>query len=144
MTVPAHDQRVTNRYTISYPQHEPREGDPHYRDFRAFHDRTRRDPALYRCQWAVRVQDATSCSSGPLELHHSHIEFALAAGVDLRHLAAVYPGVDNPEEVGAWVESAANLLWLCARHHRATDAGIHHLSASDYEASAFLQRGVIH
>lgn len=32
-TTPAHDRKVTNSYLVHYPAHEPRESDPHYRDF---------------------------------------------------------------------------------------------------------------
>lgn len=141
-SVGAHLQPVTNRYAIYYPEHPPREGDPHYRDFHAYHEATRSDPTVYHCSWAAEVADTTACV-GLLELHHSHIEFALTNAVDLAHLEHVYPGVSDPAKVGAWVETAANLVWLCARHHRAADAGVHHLSASDYEGSKFLTAGTI-
>lgn len=144
MSTTAHQQTITNHYLISYPEHSPREGDPHYRDFHAYHERTKHDPRIYRCGWAVETGDQSQCAPGPLELHHSHIEFALANAVDLKHLAAAYPGVDNPDEVGAWIETAANLTWYCALHHRGAAAGVHHLSASDFEASKWLQAGVIH
>ena len=79
--------------------------------------------------------------SHPLELHHAHVELSLQNGVDLHWLAVDYPGIDQPEEVGAWVESADNLLVLCVRHHRGA-GGIHHASASDYEAAKYV-RGLI-
>jgi hypothetical protein len=139
----AHPQAVTNRYVVMYPAHPAREDDPHYKDFHHFHEATKKDPQIYRCAWAVEVDDFTECADGPLELHHSHVEFALQGGVDLVHLEHAYPGISNPDEVGAWVESAANLIWLCARHHREQSAGIHHLAAADYEASKWLTAGVI-
>jgi hypothetical protein len=77
----------------------------------------------------------------PLELHHSHIEFALLNSVELKWLEAVYPGVSDPESVGAWVESAANLMWLCLFHHRGI-GGVHRLDASNYEAEKFV-RGLV-
>lgn len=43
--------------------------------------------------------------------------------------------------MGAWVESADNLLWLCEKHHR-SHGGVHHASASDWEAEHFV-RGLI-
>jgi len=49
-----------------------------------------------------------------------------------------YPGVSNPDEVGAWVESAQNLVWLCTRHHRG-DLGVHVLTSADYEAMRYVK-----
>jgi hypothetical protein len=139
---PAHEQAVTNRYAIMYPAHPAREGDPNYKDFHHYHEASKKDPVAYRCAWAVEVDDFTQCDPAPLELHHSHLEFALQNGVNLKHLEHAYPGISNPDEVGAWVETAANLIWLCATHHRAQNGGIHHLAAADYEASKWLTGGM--
>lgn len=139
----AHGQRIANTYEIFYPAHPAREDDPHYKDFHHYHEATKHDPTIYRCTWAAAIGDFGHCSTGPLELHHSHIEFALQAGIDLAHLEHVYPGVGDPSQVGAWIESAQNLAWYCARHHRSAAAGIHHLSASDFEGSKFLIAGII-
>lgn len=141
--IPAHAQTVTNRYVIHYPDHEPREGDPHYADFRAWKKRQRATPGAWRCAWAARVDDDSQCAPGPLEAHHGHIEFAMARAVDLTHLEHLYPGISNPDEVGAWIESDQNLILYCPRHHRSADAGLHHLSAADFEASHFLAVGTI-
>lgn len=134
--VPAHQQAVTNRYVISYPAHEPREDDPHYRDFHAYRERTK---ATAKCQFALdRGGDLSECHGG-LELHHAHIEFAMINEVDLALLEARYPGVSNPDEVGAWVNgSADNLVWLCSKHHRG-HGGVHHASAADWEAQHFIR-----
>src|SRR5690348_11354893 len=100
-----HDQVVTHRYVVHYPDHAPRAGDPHYRDFEAYRRRTR---AHARCRFAIDAGDDADCDlTAPLELHHAHIEFALVNAVDLRRLEHAYPGVSDPDEVGAWVESAA-------------------------------------
>lgn len=135
--VAAHNQRTTHSYVIHYPEHPPREGDPHYRDFEAYRRRTK-DTA--QCAFAVETGDTSECHGG-LELHHTHIEFSLQNGVDLTRLERAYPGVSNPEEVGAWVESADNLTWLCAWHHRG-HGGVHSAAAADFEASKFV-RGLI-
>jgi hypothetical protein len=132
-TTPAHDQTITHRYLAHYPEHEPRDRDPHYVDFQAFRRRTQKTA---QCHYGLPLNDFTDCHGG-LELHHSHIEFAIMNGVDLKHLEHVYPGVSNRDQVGAWVESADNLVWLCERHHRDVGAGVHDLSASDYEGSRF-------
>jgi hypothetical protein len=130
---PAHKQHITHSYTISYPAHEPRQGDPNYVDFEAYRKRT---VATAKCAFGVEIDDFEDCVGG-LELHHAHIEFAMQNGIDLTHLEAVYPGVSDPYHIGAWVESGANLTWLCEKHHRSAPAGVHSLSASDYEASRF-------
>ncbi len=134
-TTPAHDQAVRNAYTVHYPEHEPRKNDPHYKDFEAYRRATK---ATAKCQFGVdRGGDFTECGGG-LELHHSHIEFATQNAVDLALLEVRYPGVANADEVGAWVESGDNLTWICAKHHRGV-GGIHHASASDFEAEHFIR-----
>lgn len=139
---PAHEQSIANRYVISYPEHSAREGDPHYKDFHAFH---KKHSATAKCAWAVETGDFTDCDTAhPIELHHAHVEFAVQNAINLVRLEHAYPGISNPDDIGAWVESGDNFVWLCARHHRAQDGGIHHLAAADYEASKWLQSGVIH
>lgn len=85
--------------------------------------------------------DAVPDSSGfqpGLELHHSHVEFSLQNGIDLSALEKDYPGISNPGEVGSWVESGENFMWLCAWHHRGA-AGAHTASASDWEAEKYVK-----
>jgi hypothetical protein len=134
----AHDQKVTNSYVVHFPEHPAREDDPHYRDFEEFRRRTH---ATAVCSFASRRGGDTSECAGGLELHHAHIEFSLQNGVDLALLERDYPGVSDAGQVGAWVESAENLIWLCAKHHRG-HGGIHHASASDWEAEHYV-RGLI-
>jgi hypothetical protein len=129
----AHDQKITNSYIVHYPAHPERTDDPHYKDFNAFRKRTKNTAV---CAIGGARQDFSECDGG-LELHHSHVEFSLQNGVDLKWLESAYPGVSNPEEVGAWVESADNLEWLCEKHHRGS-GGIHHAAYSDFEASKFV------
>lgn len=132
--VDAHSQKVTHSYTLFYPAHPAREDDPYYRDFEEYRRRTK-DTA--RCAVGVHRDDFSECHGG-LELHHAHVEFSMQNGVDLRWLEKDYPGISNPDEVGAWVESADNLEWLCEAHHRGVD-GVHVLSSSDYEAMRFVR-----
>ena len=140
--VEAHDQRVTHGYSIHYPAHDAREGDPHYRDFDHLRKKLKADPERWKCAVGVHRGDFTECDLlHPLELHHAHVEFALANNVELTWLAKDYPGIDTPEEVGQWVESADNLMVLCAYHHRG-HAGIHVASAADFEAEKYV-RGLI-
>jgi hypothetical protein len=132
--VEAHDQLITHRYVIHYPAHEPRKHDPNYRDFNAYRRRTAKSAV---CLVGKHRQDFSECF-GRLELHHTHIEFALLNSVDLKWLEIDYPGVSDPRIIGAWVNSAQNLDWLCVWHHRGT-GGIHSLAASDFEAERYIR-----
>lgn len=132
----AHSQHESHSYWVSFPEHEPRAHDPHYRDFEEFRRRTK---AAAQCAVGVHRGDFSECSlDKPLELHHSHVEFSLQNGVDLKWLEKDYPGISDPSQVGAWVESADNLTWLCERHHRGR-GGIHNASAADYEAEKYVR-----
>lgn len=93
--------------------------------------------------WQPDPQHPVS-SGGPqpgIELHHAHIEWALLNGISLDLFEEDYPGISNPDEVGAWVESAANLIWVCAYHHRG-HPGHHNASKSDWEGEQYF-RGLI-
>ncbi len=132
----AHDQVMSHKYVVHFPEHPAREDDPHYKDFEEYRRRTHHDA---KCTVGAHRGDFSECSlDKPLELHHAHVEFSLQNGVDLSWLEKDYPGISNPNEVGAWVESADNLIWLCVRHHRGSE-GVHVLSASDYEAAKFVR-----
>ena len=137
--VPEHEQPVTHRYVVRYPEHPARTGDPHYRDFEAYRRRTK-DAA--QCAMGLKRGDFSECDLGaPLEMHHAHVEFALQNGVDLAWLERDYPGISTPDEIGAWIESAENLVWLCRSCHRGP-GGVHVASAADYEAEKYV-RGLI-
>jgi hypothetical protein len=133
--VPEHVQKTSHSYYVTYPAHPPREGDPHYKDFDAYRRHT---VATARCQFAVDTGDTSDCNGG-LELHHSHIEFSLQNGVDLARLEHIYPGVSNPDELGAWIESGSNLAYYCLFHHRG-HGGVHSAAAADFEASKFVKK----
>lgn len=137
MTTPAHDGAITHSYTLHFPEHPPRTGDPHYVDFEAFRRRTHKTA---QCAIGAHRDDFSECRGG-LELHHAHVEFSLQNGVDLAWLEKDYPGISDPNSIGAWVESAENLLWLCLFHHRG-HGGVHVASASDFEAEKYV-RGLI-
>lgn len=137
--VAAHEQTESHRYQVHYPEHGSRPGDPHYKDFNAYHSKTKKDPEIYKCGVGKRRNDFSECTlDKPLELHHAHIEWALQNEVDLSMLEHQYPGIGNPDTVGAWIESAQNLIWLCQFHHRG-HAGAHVASASDYEGQHFVK-----
>ncbi len=140
--VKAHTQGVSHSYTMHYPEHPARTDDPHYKDFNHIHEAWKKDPEKWQCSIGKERDDFSECDlTNPLELHHAHVEFSLQNGVDLAWLETTYPGVSNADEVGAWVESADNLLVLCRFHHRG-HGGVHVAAASDYEAEKFV-RGLI-
>ena len=139
MTIEEHDGNITHHYTIHYPAHPERTSDPHYKDFNAYRNRTK-DTA--QCAIGLHRNDFSECDlKSPLELHHSHIEFSLQNGVELKWLETDYPGVSDPDTIGAWIETAANLEWLCLFHHRG-HGGVHTAAAADYEAEKYV-RGLI-
>lgn len=134
--VQAHEQVAAHKYTMHYPEHPARTSDPHYVDFEAFRKRTH---PTAKCAIGEHRNDFSECSlDKPLELHHAHVEFSLQNGVDLKWLETDYPGISDPNSVGAWVESGDNLLWLCQFHHRG-HGGVHVASASDYEAEKYVK-----
>lgn len=134
MTTPAHDQAETKHYTVHYPAHPERKSDPHYKDFNAYRRRTQKTA---KCAVGQHRDDYSECAGG-LELHHSKVEFALQNGIDLAWLERDFPGISDPNTVGAWVESADNLMWLCEFHHRG-HGGVHVASSSDFEAERYVK-----
>lgn len=146
-SVQEHTQVKTSRYLMHYPEHPARADDPHYVDFEAYHKKNRPAARCYigeyigfdECKDAQGNQSAIEkdFQSG-LELHHSQIEFSLQNEIDLSALEKDYPGISDPSQVGAWVESGANFMWLCAWHHRGA-SGAHTATASDWQASKFVQ-----
>jgi hypothetical protein len=134
VTTPEHDQKETKSYTVHYPAHPERKSDPHYKDFNAYRRRTK---ATAKCAIGEHRNDYSECAGG-LELHHSKVEFALQNGIDLAWLEIDYPGISDPNTVGAWVESAENLMWLCEFHHRG-HGGVHVASSSDFEAERYVK-----
>lgn len=134
MTTPAHDQAETKHYTVHYPAHPERKSDPHYKDFNAYRRRTQKTA---KCAVGQHRDDYSECAGG-LELHHSKVEFALQNGIDLAWLERDFPGISDTDTVGAWVESADNLMWLCEFHHRG-HGGVHVASSSDFEAERYVK-----
>ena len=137
---PAHEQAITHRYSLTYPEHGPRESDPAYADFHAFKT-NRRKADTYYCDFAheFRDGDTSECDlTKPLEAHHRHIEWAMLNEVDLTLLEKHYPGVSSMG-VGKWVESAENLELLCVWHHR-SHAGKHTAAFADFEAQKDIRR----
>lgn len=144
----AHDQGVTNRYTLTYPDHAPRATDPHYKAFNAYR-RAHIDTAVClvgvrvgfdQCSDALGASMLTQPSVGGhgLEAHHKVLEFALLNSVDLKALMVDFPFLIDSAAVDAWAESEGNLEFICAKHHRGS-GGIHHAAYADFEASMYVR-----
>lgn len=144
--VPAHVQRVTQHYTISYPPHAPRESDPHYKAFNAYH-RLHEKTAVCFVGQRLGFDQCADAQGGPmrdqpghpgLELHHKVLEFSLINAVDLAAVGLDFPNLTDAEKISAWAETEPNLLFLCAKHHRGA-GGIHHAAAADFEAELYIR-----
>lgn len=131
--VVAHDQVVVNRYTIHFPEHEPRKDDPHYLAFEAY-----RRAHVHEAVCYVGKRIGLDACDGGIELHHHFLEFAVANEVDLQAIEVDYPNLTDPEKVAEWAESEPNFMWLCAKHHRGV-GGVHHAAASDFEAEIYVK-----
>lgn len=136
--VAAHTQIAQHRYTIHFPGHAHREGDPHYRAFEAYRRKLEGTPA-WVCRVGAHLGDFSECDHDrPLELHHAVIEFALANAVELSAIQQDFPDVQTEEALASFVESDRNLMVLCAFHHRG-HAGVHTASYADWEASLYIK-----
>lgn len=118
-----------------YPEHGPRESDPHYHIF----DQARRhliDTLGVGC-WiggATKQQLEAGLPAGhrcygahQLEAHHDIAEFAALSAVDWRKVAADFPrlGLASDEDFLRAAESDGGLRILCDKHHRSPGHGIH-------------------
>ncbi len=130
---PAHDQTESSRYVVHYPEHLPRTEDPFYKAFLAYHRAT--GPTA-KCYVGLRV-GFDSCAGG-LELHHAHVEFSLANGINLTAIQVDFPDLSDMQAVLKWVESDQNFRWLCVFHHRG-HAGTHVASHALWEAGQYVK-----
>lgn len=133
--VKAHAQLSSHKYTTHYPEHGPRPSDPHYKDFEHY-KKLHKDDA--KCMFSNYAGGDQCTLDKPLELHHTHIEFALTNGVDFATLEKYYPGISDPSQVGAWVESDQNFVFLCQFHHRG-HGGAHVAAAADFESQKWVK-----
>jgi hypothetical protein len=141
-----HDRRITNHYILHFPAHEPRESDPHYAAFNAYHRHHSKTSVCYvgrrvgfdQCADAKGKSMKDQPGHPGLELHHKVIEFSLVNGVDLAAISLDFPDLDNAEELAAWCESEPNFMWLCAKHHRGA-GGIHHAAYADFAGELYVR-----
>jgi hypothetical protein len=115
--IAAHSQGFSLHLSLFYPDHEPREQDPHYPFFRA---------ARRRIQAAGRLHCVIpGCHlAGAIELHHSKVEFALQNGIDVPEFNRLYGLHLDAASFLEWIEGEGNLEPLCVSHHRGA-LGVH-------------------
>lgn len=102
----AHKQKITLRFIECWPSHEPRKKDPNYHYFREAKARLKRQ-GLLKC-----VVDAPF-HHGPIELHHSKVEFAHINDVDVDKFNELYGLHLTDKEFQIYIESEGNLEPLC-------------------------------
>ena len=126
---PAHVQIDRECVAFYYPEHLPREKDPHYKLFNKA--RARLIKAGVGC-WICGTKENLEC-------HHSECEYAAATGVDVKKFAALFPEyhIEDEEEFLCYVESEGNFQILCAIHHRSPFAGIHHCVYPNWKLQRF-------
>lgn len=157
----AHFQSLALKETLRlwFPEHEPREKDPHYRFFhQAKKALKEHDVPCWRC--GVRYADlGQTTESNPLgakqlEAHHNDIEFSLANAVDVETwwtstysdvagFLAKHPefaALDHKEVFLTFVESEGNLQQLCDVCHRSTHQGIHHIPYPEWRPLAIWRK----
>jgi hypothetical protein len=135
-SIAAHDAGQEHKYVMHFPEHLPREEDPHYKAFNAYHRTTE---SRASCYVGLRAGLASCAIVAPLELHHAMIEFSLANGVSLAALQIDFPDLKDDAAVQKWIESDKNFRWLCQFHHRG-HGGAHTAAHADWEAQLYVPK----
>lgn len=130
----AHDQMQTLHILAHVAEHEPRESDPHYHLFEQMKSRMKRQ-GLLKCA----IND--DLCSGPIEIHHSIVEFSQINAADSEKIAKAYGlHFESDEDFAVWCEGPGNAEPLCVAHHR-THFGIHVLPEPLWLAVRFKRAG---
>lgn len=130
----AHDQMQTLHVLAHVMEHEPREQDSHYHLFEQMKARMKR-------QGLLKCAIGDDLCSGPIEIHHSAIEFSQINAMDPEKVARAYGlHFDDDEAFKIWCEGPGNAEPLCVAHHR-THFGIHVLPEPLWQALRFRKAG---
>lgn len=131
----AHYERRTLHELVAYPEHGPREGDPHYAIFHKARKHLIDDLGVgcwiggaTKAQITAGLPEDHRCfGAHQLEAHHAVAEFAGLNEIDWRKVASDFPqaGITSDEEFLRFAESEGGLMILCDVHHRAAGRGIH-------------------
>ena len=112
-----HEVKETLTVDIYYPDHPPRVESSLFR-----HTRHQLLEVEKRGCWVCGVR-------AQLEVHHFHVEWADAEGVDWVRMRQLHPRFhwQTFKEPADFVDAPYNMMVLCADHHRHRDRGIHML-----------------
>jgi len=105
---------------VAYPPHEPRSESPTY--VKTHHH------LVYTMDAPCWVCGIRHSQGGALETHHAHFEWASQNGLDLEKVTVDWPDLTDRQKLAEWVDSEANMLVLCAAHHRGKYTGIHEIT----------------
>lgn len=116
---------------VFYPEHEPRKASAEYA--RTHHHLVvELDEPCWICgirnSDVQKIADPKVKRQWQLETHHDELEWAAANGVDLALVMRDWPDLTDRDKLRAWLDSEANMLVLCALHHRSPKYGIHAIS----------------
>jgi hypothetical protein len=138
--IKAHTQTETVTIRRYFPDHTPREGDPHYHYFNAARKRLHEAGKLV-C-WVCGKGEGDP--HNPIELHHTMVEYALQNEFDIARFEQDYPefGIMSDEDFFRWVEQDDhNLTALCAEHHTGL-LGIHRMDYPTWQAIKYEKAGL--
>lgn len=131
----AHVEHVRMLMALAYPEHDPREHDPHYHFFNAARRRMK-EKGLLVCAIKTPIH-----SPGPIELHHDKVEYSLQNGIDLDKFNELYGLHLDDEGFKQFIEEEGNLEPLCALHHRGA-IGVHSMLAPQWNAYRVWKDGL--
>ena len=105
---------------VAYPPHDKRTASLTYRNTHQH--------LVYELDAPCWICGIRHSNGGQMETHHAHFEWASQNGLDLDKVTADWPMITDREKLAEWVDSEANMLVLCATHHRGQHQGIHMIS----------------
>lgn len=150
VVIPSHSQKMTHKYVINYPNHEPRKDSPLYRKTHIQLCKTQDLP----CWICNKNQSKDQIMT---ETHHFFIEKAAENAIDWHKFSHKAQHLYNPQtgqHIGPafdwdqvaknptiFVDSCANMIVLCVDHHRGSGTGIHQAPFPDWILQAFAKDG---
>lgn len=130
-----HLRRFTIHITRYYPDHEDRHATELYRHTRHQLIVVERIPC-----WVCGTHEK-------LETHHYYVEWADQRAVDWDIFMQEYPSIvdwsEYRDDPARFVDCRANMLVLCAKHHRHVNYGIHCLTYPDWQLLCHERPGYI-
>lgn len=133
-----HLLRRTLHEVVAYPEHGPREDDPHYA---IFHQARRHLIDVLGVGCWIGGATATQIKAGlpvghrcsgarQLEAHHAIAEYAGLSEIDWRKVAHDFPrvGIHSEEDFLRYAQSEGGLTIICDVHHRSPTRGIHQIT----------------